>query len=263
MTHATRASLVDDLRRMGVRPGDGVFVHASFGRIAPVVGGPRSVLDALLETVGPEGLLAMPGFSTDAYMPPLPPDTDSDTLRRLRDAVPGHDPARSPTAGMGISAELFRSWPGTVRSGHPAVSICVNGAGADDIVRKHALEFATGPGTPLGEMIERPGMKILLLGVDWTRCSALHTAETLAKTRRLKTRMFKHDGQWLETPDVADDNGRLFPRVGAAFEARSEVTFGRVGHAEARLCDFAGLVHFASDWIGRANLDAEMGGDSS
>lgn len=92
-------------------------------------------------------------------------------------------------------------------------------------------------------------MNILLLGVGWARCSALHTAETLVATRRTKKRVFKHSNIWMETPDVADDNGRLFPTVGQAFDKIGAVSRQTVGQAEARLIPYAEFVSFATSMI--------------
>ncbi|MEM8789764.1 MAG: AAC(3) family N-acetyltransferase [Pseudomonadota bacterium] len=257
----TIIGLSDDLAVLGVRPGDGLFVHASMRAIGGVVGGPRMVVQGLLDAVGPGGLVGMPGFSNDAYFPAgldratLP----ADRVVQIEAAVPGFDPLRSPTAGMGIIAETLRTWPGTRRSAHPAVSVCLNGANAQDYAARHSLDWATGPDSPLGRLCDRPSMKMLLVGVGWNRCSALHTAETLAATRRTKIRRMKLSGPtdcWVESPDVADDLNRLFPQVGGAFERTGAVRIGRLGDAECKICDYRDLVFFARDRIDAANLES-------
>lgn len=257
----TRLSLLEDLAALGVCEGDGLFVHGAMSAIGFTVGGARTVVEALLESVGEAGLIGMPGFSEDAV---FPADLDKSGLSReefarIEDAVPGFDPLKSPTSGMGIIAECFRTWPGTGRSAHPVVSICLNGMNASGCLRDHSLAWATGAETPLGRLRDRPSMKILLIGVGWNRCSALHTAESLAGHRRTKTRRFKEgdvNGAWIETPDVADDMNRLFPAIGAAFEETGAVAFGRFGEAECRICDFRGLVDFASRRIDSANRES-------
>ena len=100
-------------------------------------------------------------------------------------------------------------------------------------------------------------MKILLIGVGWNRCSALHTAESMAPHQRTKIRRFKAnpaDVEFSQTADVADDGNRLFPAVGQDFESAGAVTFGLIGKAEARLCGYADLVVFASRWIDKSNI---------
>ncbi|SLN32273.1 SPBc2 prophage-derived aminoglycoside N(3')-acetyltransferase-like protein YokD [Roseivivax jejudonensis] len=251
-------SLARDLRVLGLRTGDGVFVHASMRAIGPVIGGARSVIEALQQVLGRDGLIGMPGFSGDASFPPHL-DRAAMSEREIAEAeraVPGFDRRRSATLGMGVIAETFRTWPGTERSDHPNVSICLNGRGAAELTASHSRAWATGPDTPLGRLCDRPATKILLIGVDWTRCTALHTAEARARHRRTKLRRFKsgpNDADWVETHDVADDLGRLFPAVGAAFEAAGRVHRGRVGAAECRLCDLAELVGFAAEEIDAAN----------
>ncbi|MFW8633704.1 aminoglycoside N(3)-acetyltransferase [Cribrihabitans pelagius] len=254
-------SLARDLRAMGISPGDGLFVHASARAIGPAAGGARSIIKALLDSVGQNGLVGMPAFSLDAY---FPSHVEADTLSTgeiaaIERAVPGFDPLRSPASGMGIIAETFRTWPGTVRSGHPAVSVCLNGRDAQSYAAPHSLAWATGQETPLGRLAHRKNMKLLLIGVGWNRCSALHTAETLARYRRTKLRRFKTgpgSAEWIETPDVADDLGRLFPAAGAAFEATGQVASGTLGQAVCKICPLGALVAFASGWISDANRDS-------
>lgn len=257
-TPATSVSVLADLERLGAAPGDGLFVHASMRAVGPTVGGARAVVEALLASVGPAGLLAAPGFSTDAVFPPFLELTSlaAEKTKEVEAAVLGHDPARSSASEMGAIAETLRTWPGTLRSRHPTTSVCLIGPDAETYAASHPDAWACGPDSPFGRLRDRPNMKMLLLGVGWNRCTALHTAETLAPTRRLRMRRFKTGpgaAPWIETPDTADDLGRLFPKVGAAFEETGAVTIGRVAGAEARLCGYAGLVAFAADWIDAAN----------
>ncbi|MFX0547240.1 aminoglycoside N(3)-acetyltransferase [Roseovarius sp. S1116L3] len=251
----TQDDLMRDLAALGICPGDRLFVHASLRAVGPVIGGPRMVIQALQGVLGPAGLLGMPGFSSDAYFPDdIDVEVSEAQRRRIEDAVPGFDLQRSPTDGMGVLAELFRTWPGTHRSDHPAVSLCFNGRGAADLIARHSLDWALGAGTPMGALCEMPCAKVALIGVGWNRCSALHTAETLAQTRRTKTRRVKMaPGRWAEMEDVADDLNRLFPDVGAGFEQTGAVTRGSFGAAKARVCGLADLVAFAAPWISAAN----------
>lgn len=254
----TQTSLRDDLISLGIHAGDGLFVHGSMSAVGATVGGARTIVESLLVTVGGTGLVGMPGFSSDAYFPAGvdPSRLTQDQITEIEGAVPGFDVAKSPTSGMGVIAETFRTWPGTQRSDHPAVSICLNGKNANDFLKEHSLAWATGEKTPLGKLRDRHAMKILLIGVGWNRCSALHTAETFAQHKRTKTRRFKNggpNGSWIETPDVADDMNRLFPAIGEAFEETGAVSFGKFGGADCKVCDFRSLVAFASDWIDCAN----------
>lgn len=248
--------ITQDLIALGVKIGDGLFVHSALSQIGHVVGGPRGLIEGLIAVVGQNGLIGMPGFSRDAYDPfegAAPPNEA--TRARIKAQMPGYDPALSNVRQNGSVAEAFRSWPGVRRSLHPTSSVLLWGADAEGYAADHdALDWPTGPASPWGRLCARPDMKILLIGVMWNRCSALHAAESRAPHRRSVMRHFLHDGRWIDAPDVADDNGRLFPLVGADFEASGAVRIGKVGAAEARICSYADLVAFGADWLDARNM---------
>lgn len=251
-----RDDLAADLRAMGVEAGDGLFVHTALGKVGTVIGGPRGLIEALTDAVSDSGLIAMPGFSRDAYDPValVGADVTPAEHQRIRDQVPGYDPVRSSVAQNGAVPAAFLAWPGVVRSPHPTSSVIMLGPDAASIAAPHdAKDWAIGANTPWGRLRDRPHMKILLIGVRWNRCSALHCAETLASHRRVVTRRFRHEGEWIEAPDATDDLGRLFPLVGQAWEDAGGVTYGKIGDADAMLMDYGPLVAFASDWLGERN----------
>ncbi len=252
--------LVADLKALGLAAGDGVFVHSALGQIGYVIGGPRGLIEAMIDVVGDAGLIGMPGFSRDAYDPVTMHDVKvSDAEHaRIKDQVPGFDPSRSNASQNGSVPEAFRMWPGAVRSPHPTSSVLLWGRDASAYAANHDPHgWATGPASPWGQLMDRRRMKILLIGVGWNRCSALHAAESVAKHKRTKIRHFKlgdqRDGVWTNAPDVADDLDTLFPLVGAAWEAEGEVRAGMMGGAKSLLTDYGPLVRFAANWISERN----------
>ena len=58
----TRDRLAADLRRLGVQSGDLLMIHSSLRSLGHVVGGAPTVVDALLEILGPTGTLVGPSF---------------------------------------------------------------------------------------------------------------------------------------------------------------------------------------------------------
>jgi aminoglycoside 3-N-acetyltransferase len=251
------ADLAENLRSLGLLRGDGVFVHCSLRSVGPVLAGPRTVIDALVEAVGPRGLVAMPAFSSDALMPPLPRGISETARIALEAQVPGFDPDRSSAIEMGAVAETFRRWPGVRRSRHPLCSISALGPEAEAVTARHSRDWPLGLDGPMGRLAERPEMKVLMIGVGWNRCSALHTAETMAVNRRLCVRHFKDLRQtpprWVHARDVADDHENWFPEIGAAFEATGAVVSGRVGDAQARFFSMCDLLAFAAPWLSARN----------
>ncbi|MEM8755647.1 MAG: AAC(3) family N-acetyltransferase, partial [Pseudomonadota bacterium] len=153
-----RDDLAADLRALGLSPGDGVFVHTALGQIGRVIGGPRGLIEALIDAVGEGGLIGMPGFSRDAYDPADLEELNLsvEARERVRAQVPGYDPARSNVAQNGAVPEAFRGWPGVVRSPHPTSSVLLLGPDAAQFAAEHDPRgWATGPSSPWGRLRER------------------------------------------------------------------------------------------------------------
>jgi aminoglycoside 3-N-acetyltransferase len=238
----TRIDLCAQLRALGLEPGAALVVHAALGRIGWVAGGAESVIGALMAVLSPQGTLVMPTFSGQLGDPPA-----------FREPLPPFDAARTPSRDMGALPETFRKLPGVHRSHHPVQSLAAWGRGARDLVANHGLDWPLGPDSPLGRLCELDG-QVLLIGVGHDRNSTLHLAETRVRQRRAITRrvpVASDNGaiDWVEIDDVADDNGRLFPALGAAFEATGRIRIGPVGQAEARLMSQRALVDFAVPWF--------------
>jgi aminoglycoside 3-N-acetyltransferase len=242
-------SLHRELSDLGLRSSTVVMVHSSLGQVGWTVGGPATVIRALLEVLGTAGTLVMPAESpyvsdlstwNDPYVP-------SQWYAAIRENLPVFDPLITPTT-MGAIPEAFRTFPGTKRSWHPIVSVCANGRHAEEITTHHALEFCEGRGTPFEKLYDLDG-QTLLLGVGFNRCSSLHFAESLVPNRRTSLSRYPiiQDGErvWVEKSDMAHDNGLHFPVVGRQFSEAREVIVGRVGNAEALLFSTRDLVDFA------------------
>ncbi len=250
----TKDDLIRDLRGLGVQPGDVLLVHSSLSAIGWVVGGVRSVIEALIGAIGHEGTLVMPAFSGDLSDPAEwrnPPVPES-WIDPIRQSMPAFDPARTPTRQMGKIAEAFRTWPGVLRSFHPVSSMAALGAHAGNIIGRHELPYSLGDTSPMGKIYQLDG-RVLLIGVEHDRNSSLHLAEARAHHgRQIRRGMPIEQGdqvvwQWHE--DVDDDDGKLFPKVGRAFEGTGEVTLGQIGLARSRLMKQRCLVDFATAWF--------------
>ncbi len=253
----TRASLITDLRALDLRPGMIVMVHSALGQVGYTVGGPVTVIGALLDVLADEGTLVMPGESPQLADPATwnDPRVDAAWHEAIREHLPVFDPRTTPTT-MGAIPEAFRTYPGTRRSHHPLVSVCANGRHAEAITREHPLAFCEGRGSPFEQLYDL-GAHTLLLGVGFDRCTSLHFAESLAANRRTKVmRMLAEvDGHraWIDVPQMGADGGRYFPEVGRAFVATGQATAGRVGGADSLLFATRALVDFATPWFARTS----------
>ena len=248
-------SLCRDLSDLGLKSGSTVMVHSSLGKVGWTVGGPVSVIRALLAVLGPEGTLVMPAESPGVSDPSSWNDdrVKADWHETIREHLPAFDPLTTATT-MGAIPEAFRTYPGTVRSIHPMVSVCANGSLANEITKVHSMEFCEGVGTPF-EKLYNLDARTLLLGVGFNRCTSLHYAESLVPNRRTTVHRFpvtkNGDRVWVEAPNMANDDGVHFPIIGEQFSATGAVRTARVGNAKSILFSTRQLVDFAEGYFAR------------
>jgi aminoglycoside 3-N-acetyltransferase len=246
-------SLKQDLATLGVQSEKTLVVHSSLSSIGWVVGGAPTVVRALLHVIGENGTLTMPSATPHCSDPagwPGPRVAEA-WLDLVRENLPVFDPETTPTS-MGAIPECFRTWPGTMRSNHPLESVCARGPLAHEITKEHPVAFSEGPGGPFEKLYERDSW-VLLLGVGFNRCTALHYAESLVEERRTTTNRFPSlDGGrrvWVEVPNVADDNDTHFPIIGEQYVSSRRVRLGSIGEAQSLLFPIRDLVDFAVEYF--------------
>lgn len=251
----TRASLLADLRALGLSSGDIVIAHCSMSALGWVSGDAQTVIEAILDAIGDNGTLVMTAHSgqlTDPaewQAPPVPPDW----VATIRETMPAYDQARTPTRALGRVPELFWTWPGVVRSGHPHTSFAALGLRAMAICENHALESPTGEQSPLARLYDLDA-RVLLVGVGFDRCTALHLAELRAHPNapaRSSGAPMMVDGvrRWItfSEPDVGDHYNFLI--AGDALIALGAVRAGAVGSAQAIIGPIRAIVDGAvSTW---------------
>jgi aminoglycoside 3-N-acetyltransferase len=249
----TRLSLGRDLRALGVEAGMTVLVHSSLRALGWVSGGAVAAIQALMDALTPAGTLLMPAHSGDLSdpahweNPPVPESWWAD----IRASMPAYDVHATPSRGLGRIAELFRTWPGVVRSAHPTASFAAWGPHAAQLTEAHALESDMGEASPLGRLYALEGW-VLLLGVGYAVNSSFHLAEyrigDQATIEQGSPVMKAGERVWV-TYRGLDLDDTPFPQIGAQFEAAGNVRQGLVGSAQARLFPQRPAVDFAVAWL--------------
>ena len=255
VTPLTASSLAGKLRACGLAEGQTVLVHMAMSRLGWVVGGAQAAILALLAAVGDSGTIMMVTDSsqnTDPAEWQNPPVPDA-WWQTIRDELPAYDPRITPTRGMGVVPELFRTWPGTVRSAHPAFSLAALGPKAKYLVADHALEEFAGEQSPLGRLYEIDG-HVLLLGVPHWNNTSLHLAEFRAHwpgkrhVRAGCAMLVKGQRRWVTYETLYADPDD-FMALGDDFDRAHNIAVHRIGEAEVRFFRQRLAVDFGVGWI--------------
>ncbi|MBE5845075.1 MAG: AAC(3) family N-acetyltransferase [Butyrivibrio sp.] len=255
MKPITKNDVMSALSAVGLKKGQTVMVHTSLSSIGYVCGGAQTIIEALIETVGPEGTIMMP---TQSWKNLDPEDgvhwtVPEEYWQVIRDNWPAYDKNITPTNTMGAVAEMFRSWPGVIRSDHPARSVAAWGKHAQYLTSDHDLSNIFGAGSPIGKLYELNGA-VLLIGVDYDKNTSIHLADVRAeypsKHNCIEHSAIIEDGKrvWKEYETLFVD-GEDFVTIGEAFERSGVVNKARLGDATLRLMSQKALVDFSVDWI--------------
>ena len=243
MPPLTKAAIVTALGDLDIGPGEILFVHSSLNALGPVDGGANTLVDALLQVLGPEGTLAMPTF----------------TFSLDQSGNPIFDPAASPSE-MGAITEALRRRPAAHRSHHLLHSVAALGPQAEALTRLHGASAWAGDG-PFWQLYARRA-RILLLGVSYLRCTFFHLIEQLVAVpyrqwRIVDAQCRQPDGSLAPLPTHIlwprpGFEGNDFNKFGRRFEKAGKVDLGPVGNAVG--CLFAaadaleeGIAHYRRD----------------
>ena len=157
----TKNDILSGLGALGLGPGAGVIVHSSLKSFGFVEDGPQTVIEALMETLTPDGTLLMPSFNHD-----LP----------FREGGPGvYDPTQTPTINGAIPDHFWRM-PGVLRSLDPTHPVAAWGRNARRYTDFHHRTLTMGPESPLGLLCAEDGVA-LLLGVGYWANTFHHVVE--------------------------------------------------------------------------------------
>jgi aminoglycoside 3-N-acetyltransferase len=256
-TPVTRGRLAADLRALGLREGTTAMVHSSMSSLGWVVGGSQTVVEALLECLGPVGTLCAQASWEDI---PVGLDRRPAGWQRAYAEMPPFDPALSAAAPYeGRIAERIRTWPGARRSANPATGIVAIGRDAERLTAHHRLDDGFGAGTPYARIVAADG-QVALLGAPLQTISLLHHAEAIARGAKRWTsyRVPLAGRGWVEIRELDVWRGafpyageRPLARIAQDALAAGVGRAGTVGAARAHLFGAAELTEFAVRWLER------------
>lgn len=227
----SKKDLIKGFKDLGIQKGDTLLVHSSLSSFGKIEGGPDTVIEALIESIGKNGTLLMPVFGEG-----------------MLDLSQG---PKGPPSGLGALTEAFRVRSDTIHSLHPTHSVAAWGKEATAYVKDHIKsKTASGKNTPYGRLISRKGY-ILLLGVDQDRNTTLHTLEEYADAPYLSeyTAKYRDYHGKLTTITLQKFPGphRNFIGLDKPLRNAGIVKMGKIGNAVCRLMRSDKLAKFVLD----------------
>ncbi len=155
----------EELKRIGIERGDTVLVHSALSKIGHLEEGPKTFVDAIIESVDINGHVLMPTSPNNIYQ-----------LDYIN-SNPVFDVNNTPSK-TGAITEYFRKLPGVVRSIHPTEPVSVCGPKSQEFIKGHFKAITPYKSdSPFAKLAECSG-KILYIGVTLDNAgTSLHTLE--------------------------------------------------------------------------------------
>ena len=175
----SRKQLAEDFKKLGVRPGYTIMLHASVRSVGEVAGGPDQIHLALKDALGSSGTLLMYASCPRYYDEVGRGRLSSEQEREILDKLPAFDPLTARSArDNGALVELLRTYPGTLVNHHVA-RFAVWGSRAEYLISDQPWNYAFGLNSALDRFLKLDG-RILLLGCDHDSVTFLHYIEHVA-----------------------------------------------------------------------------------
>jgi len=168
-----RAEILSSLSAVGVKKGDTLLVHSSLSACGKIDGGAKTIIDAIIETVGPEGNFFVPTFQrSECYLNGINKRWDhrpSDFCDRASEAV----------RWVGtLPLEFMRLYPDAPRGVHLSHSWAGFGPKAAEVLSRQAEDEPPFSDNSCPMIVKDMGGKILHFGSPIGHTSFVHCFET-------------------------------------------------------------------------------------
>lgn len=224
----TMNEFLHGLRELGVKRDMLLEVHTALSSLGTVRGGAKTIIDALMHTVGDGGTIVMPSFRLSHPMALDAEDEKMGLTMKLRRLPEGAE-----TSGMGAVADAFRRRADVV-NGEGIFQFSAWGRHAEPCARD------------LGYLIERGG-RALMLGVDIYRLSAMHAVED-ALPEAIKAKFHPPEAVWDRYDreqwfiEAWTPPEKPWYKIQTLAHEKGLIQSGMIGQAHCMLMDVKGVV---------------------
>jgi aminoglycoside 3-N-acetyltransferase len=270
LPHVTRQDIVRGLAALGLKPGDNVLVHSALSSFGRVEGGPNTVIDALLDAIGPAGTLVFPTFTGDAVISAFLGQSGSVgavTLPAVANVnLDDIATPREEHIETGIIPKTARRRGDFLKGNHPLYSICAKGPLAAALVEANdRFIFPSAQRKPI-YLLGQHGGKALLIGVPHEANSSIHliaefagleykiqdkpywsltVTEFLAMPRPRQLELIRlHCGM-----NLTYNLKNRFDRIEGVLQQAGQINIGKVGNSELRLMPIAQMLRLGLEAV--------------
>jgi aminoglycoside 3-N-acetyltransferase len=250
--------LANDFRKLGIRNGDTVMLHASVRAVGEVAAGPDAIHLALKSALTAGGTLIMYASCPRYYDEVGRGNLTTEQEREIREKLPVFDPLTARSArDNGVLVEFLRTYPGSTVNPHVARFVFW-GKQAEHLLSRQPWNYAFGTDSPLERFLALDG-KIVLLGSDHDAVTFLHYVEHIAELPGKRVARFQvpvlENGRrvWRAMEEFDTSEGvhanwpdRFFARIVDSLITKSKTTGARVGNAMTYLISARELLEFAT-----------------
>lgn len=168
-----RSTILEALAEVGVKKGDTLLVHSSLSACGHIVGGAKTIIEAIIETIGPDGNFFVPTFQrSECYLNGINKRWDhrpSDSRDRASEAV----------RWVGVlPLEFMRLFPDSPRGLHISHSWAGWGPCAAEVLSHQAEDEPPFSDSSCPMIVKDMSGRILLFGSPVGHTSFVHCFET-------------------------------------------------------------------------------------
>jgi aminoglycoside 3-N-acetyltransferase len=254
----SREELANGFRKLGIRAGDAVMLHASVRAVGEVAGGPDAIHLALKSALTPEGTLMMYASCPRYYDEVGRGNLTVEQEREIREKLPAFNPLTARSArDNGTLVEFLRTYPDSQVNRHVARFVFW-GKQTEHLMSSQPWSYAFGADSALERFLRLDG-KIVLLGSDHDAVSFLHYVEHVAdfpgkRIARFEVPIVENGRRVWRAMKEVDTSGagahanwpdRFFAKIVDGLLAKTKNTGGRVGNAMTHIVNAPELFDFA------------------
>ena len=168
-----RPAILEALADVGVKKGDTLLVHSSLSACGHIVGGAKTIIEAIIETIGPDGNFFVPTFQrSECYL---------NGINKRWDHRPSDRRDRASEAVRWVGAlplEFMRLYPDAPRGLHISHSWAGWGPRAAEVLSHQAEDEPPFSDSSCPMIVKDMGGRILLFGSPVGHTSFVHCFET-------------------------------------------------------------------------------------